>query len=93
MHISKPLQTNTSQQQPDVHSILHAFFDQYTVDEFQKEIWNLMVAYCGQPDGSIPTENYRSNTSYFCANIDVLLKRLHRVWEQKVKEDAVQTDE
>jgi hypothetical protein len=67
-------QKNCSSPQDMILSVLHDFFDQYRVEEFEREIWNLTVAYCGQPE--IPTALSRSNTAYFCSNINLLLNRL-----------------
>jgi flagellar biosynthesis regulator FlaF len=69
--------------QPDINSTLETFFDQYDLEECQKEIWNLLIAYFGQSDNDLPNELSRSNTVFFCANIDALLKGLHKAWEVK----------
>jgi hypothetical protein len=61
---------------PRMASVPQEFFNQFTVEECQREVWNLLIAYIGQPNNSLQDQISRSNTAFFCSKITLLVTQL-----------------
>ena len=81
-----PLETpNIHPSQKELLAIIDSFFEQHTKKECSEEIWNLTVAFAGQPDISYPSAVSRSNTTLFCSQVHALLMELHKFWKKHNK--------
>jgi hypothetical protein len=79
MHIIQPTQLPHTDPLP----IINNFFDQYELDECQREIWNLLIAAFDTSQSDIWGQRCSSNAIFFCKNVDTLLKGLFKVWQEK----------
>ncbi|MGB8193836.1 MAG: hypothetical protein WCF67_18025 [Chitinophagaceae bacterium] len=79
-------QTNSNSQHPSLYPILHSFFDLYHLHSCEETMWKLLTAYIGQDDADLEPPIDRSNTVYFCRNVNKLLKELNKLWEEEYEQ-------
>ncbi|MGB8194389.1 MAG: hypothetical protein WCF67_20830 [Chitinophagaceae bacterium] len=65
-----------------IHNAVRSFFDMYSVESCQNEIWNLLQTYTSIPDDELPNPDQKANTVFFCRSIEKLIRQLNDVWEE-----------